>query len=137
MQYGELLSRVDYLAAEVPFRNDLVFQIIAVLIPVYFQIVLEKRLGIAQLCLLLVVLVFMGLTRGEAPQSSDLRSSVREWGRKNLSLSNSWVGRLTSRSRNNSSARKPTLVHLMDGIGWSQGCIGSATIDDCFNPIDF
>ncbi|TFK70538.1 hypothetical protein BDN72DRAFT_838760 [Pluteus cervinus] len=42
-EYGELKSKVDYLRDE---------------------IILEKRLSIAQLCLLLTVLVFMGLTRG-------------------------------------------------------------------------
>ena len=75
---------------------------------------LEKRLGIAQLCLLLAVLVFISLTRGSRTQhvhpaaasssSSVLRgvpggTSVREWGRRNLSFSGDWVSRLRSRSR--------------------------------------
>ncbi|KAG0696085.1 UNC-like C-terminal-domain-containing protein [Suillus ampliporus] len=66
-EHGELLSRVNYLAEEV---------------------ILEKRLGIAQLCLLLAVLVFIGLTRGapsiEPPQLTN--RSAREWGRHNLSF---------------------------------------------------
>ncbi|EIW81499.1 hypothetical protein CONPUDRAFT_165623 [Coniophora puteana RWD-64-598 SS2] len=80
MDHGELLERVNYLADE---------------------IVLEKRLGLAQLCLLLAVLVFMGLTRGSRTMdAADYRrilrhqantpsrsSSVREWGRRKLSLS--------------------------------------------------
>ena len=90
---------------------------------------LEKRLGIAQLCLLLLVLVFMGLTRGEArlelpPPPTNLSNSVREWGRRNLSFSNSWVGRLTIRSRSNTPVRKPPPLRLSDGIGEtpSSGC---------------
>ncbi len=76
---------------------------------------LEKRLGIAQLCLLLAVLIFMGLTRGSRMSEGDLQSllaqriadrdrrerdqertigrtgrlpnagMVREWGRRHLS----------------------------------------------------
>ncbi|KDQ34056.1 hypothetical protein PLEOSDRAFT_172263 [Pleurotus ostreatus PC15] len=93
-QYVELVHRVNYLADEV---------------------MLEKRLGIAQLCLLLAVLVFMGLTRGSRMSEGDLQSllaqriadrdrrerdrermigrtgrlpnagRVREWGRRHLS----------------------------------------------------
>ncbi|KAF9501068.1 hypothetical protein BDN71DRAFT_1407907 [Pleurotus eryngii] len=93
-QYVELMHRVNYLADEV---------------------MLEKRLGIAQLCLLLAVLVFMGLTRGSRMSEGDLQSllaqriadrdrrerdrermigragrlpnagRVREWGRRHLS----------------------------------------------------
>ncbi|KAK0185688.1 UNC-like C-terminal-domain-containing protein [Armillaria mellea] len=48
MDYRELANKVDYLSNE---------------------IILEKRLGIAQLCLLLAVLVFMGLTRGSRSES--------------------------------------------------------------------
>lgn len=66
-EHSELLSRVNHLAEEVT---------------------LEKRLGIAQLCLLLAVLVFIGLTRGapsiEHPQL--ITRSAREWGRRNLSF---------------------------------------------------
>ena len=55
------------------------------------KVILEKRLGIAQLCLLLAVLVFMGLTRG-APSIIDpqlINRSAREWGRRNLSFTGS------------------------------------------------
>ncbi|KAG2140251.1 UNC-like C-terminal-domain-containing protein [Suillus bovinus] len=69
-EHSELLSRVNHLAEEVT---------------------LEKRLGIAQLCLLLAVLVFIGLTRGapsiEPPQL--VTRSAREWGRRNLSFASS------------------------------------------------
>ncbi|KIK85962.1 hypothetical protein PAXRUDRAFT_831944 [Paxillus rubicundulus Ve08.2h10] len=71
LEHGELLSRVNYLSDE---------------------IVLEKRLGIAQLCLLLAVLVFMGFTRGapsvQQPHAA-LNRSVREWGVRNLSFGSS------------------------------------------------
>lgn len=89
---------------------------------------LEKRLGIAQLCLLLAVLVFMGLTRGSRMSEGDLQSllaqriadrdrrerdreqmigrlpnagRVREWGRRHLSsISGDWVNRFArSQSR--------------------------------------
>ncbi|KAK0449470.1 UNC-like C-terminal-domain-containing protein [Armillaria borealis] len=75
MDYRELANRVDYLSNE---------------------IILEKRLGIAQLCLLLAVLVFMGLTRGSRSESvADhgplmFRRSMREWGRRHLSFSGDW-----------------------------------------------
>lgn len=53
------------------------------------QVVFEKRLGIAQLCLLLTVLVFMGFTRG-APSVGHSRASfgrpMREWGVRSLSF---------------------------------------------------
>ncbi|KAG2126550.1 UNC-like C-terminal-domain-containing protein [Suillus clintonianus] len=67
-EHGELLSRVNYLAEEVT---------------------LEKRLGIAQLCLLLAVLVFMGLTRGAPSIEHPQLSSAKEWGRRNLSFASS------------------------------------------------
>ncbi|KAF9523411.1 UNC-like C-terminal-domain-containing protein [Crepidotus variabilis] len=70
------------------------------------EIILEKRLGVAQLCLLLAVLIFLGLTRGSrAPNSSAMSThqqllagkhirrtnngsgGLREWGRRHLSLS--------------------------------------------------
>lgn len=67
-EHGELERRFSHLADEV---------------------VLEKRLGIAQLCLLLTVLVFMALTRGSRGEtliaSSSRRDSLREWGRRHLS----------------------------------------------------
>ncbi|KAI0642933.1 UNC-like C-terminal-domain-containing protein [Trametes meyenii] len=63
------------------------------------EVVLEKRLGIAQLCLLLTVLVFMALTRGSRSEVvHPARRSVREWGRRTLSLSGGWVDRLRARS---------------------------------------
>ncbi|KAG9308814.1 UNC-like C-terminal-domain-containing protein [Chiua virens] len=70
LEQGELLSRVNYLTDEV---------------------ILEKRLGIAQLCLLLAVLVFIGLTRG-APSGQHpmpMQRSTREWGVRNLSFGSS------------------------------------------------
>lgn len=83
------------------------------------KIVLEKRLGVAQLCLLLAVLVFMGLTRGSRAEalidhgSSRLNRSVREWGGRHFRLSGSWAGRFkgknleirTSRRNSPSSSR--------------------------------
>lgn len=92
-EHFELLARVDYLTDEV---------------------VLEKRLGIAQLCLLLIVLVFMALTRGSrgetfVPSKVALRhDSLKEWGRRHLSSLSSvdWAGKLRSRSRT------PTLVSM-------------------------
>ncbi|KAL0947650.1 hypothetical protein HGRIS_013737 [Hohenbuehelia grisea] len=97
-QYEELLHRVNYLADEV---------------------VLEKRLGIAQLCLLIAVLVFMGLTRGSRAgelviqpmlsHNSASRGSIREWSRRQLNLSGDWVSRL---GRNRS--RRRSLVDLTE-----------------------
>ncbi|KAK0222162.1 UNC-like C-terminal-domain-containing protein [Armillaria fumosa] len=75
MDYRELAHKVDYLSNE---------------------IILEKRLGIAQLCLLLAVLIFMGLTRGSRSESMAehgplvFRRSMREWGRRHLSFSGDW-----------------------------------------------
>ncbi|KAJ7465023.1 hypothetical protein FB451DRAFT_1369963 [Mycena latifolia] len=92
-EYQELMRRIEYLSAEV---------------------VLEKRLGIAQLLLLLAVLVFMTLTRGSRGEpvmvpSVMSRSALRAWGRRHLSLKSlsgsgdwDWVGRLKSRSRSHS-----------------------------------
>ncbi|KAI0354816.1 hypothetical protein OH77DRAFT_1455528 [Trametes cingulata] len=77
-EHRELVSRVNHLTDEV---------------------VLEKRLGIAQLCLLLTVLVFMALTRGSRGEIvHPARSSMREWGRRTLSFSGDWVNRLRTRS---------------------------------------
>lgn len=75
------------------------------------QVVLEKRLGIAQLCLLLVVLVFIGLTRG-APSAQHppptVHRSTHESGVRNLSFGSSTDGwnllRGRSRSRTDQSA---------------------------------
>ena len=56
----ELLSKVNHLADEVRFYC----WTFHVPLKICAQVVLEKRLSIAQLCLLLTVLVFMTLTRG-------------------------------------------------------------------------
>lgn len=87
MEYGELMSRVEYLTDE---------------------IVLEKRLGAAQLCLLLAVLVFMGLTRGSRGESfiehapGQFNRSMREWGKRHLSFSGDWTNRFRSKGRSGS-----------------------------------
>ncbi|KAJ7648548.1 UNC-like C-terminal-domain-containing protein [Mycena rosella] len=100
-EYQELMRRIEFLSDE---------------------IVLEKRLGIAQLLLLLAVLVFMTLTRGSRGEAvmvpSVNRSALRAWGRRHLSLKSlsgrgddnwDWVGRLKSRSRSpKPAAPKPT-----------------------------
>ncbi|KAJ7632994.1 UNC-like C-terminal-domain-containing protein [Roridomyces roridus] len=87
-EYAELVRRVEYLSSE---------------------IVLEKRLGIAQLLLLLAVLVFMALTRGSRGEVA-MVPSMRAWGRRHLSISGEWdwVGRLKSRSRSRTPMPKPT-----------------------------
>ncbi|KLO08128.1 hypothetical protein SCHPADRAFT_880858 [Schizopora paradoxa] len=84
-EHGELLSRVNFLSDEV---------------------VLEKRLGIAQLCLLLIVLLFMFITRGSRGEAlmeamkSERHSSLREWGRRQLSnfSSGEWNSKPYTRS---------------------------------------
>ncbi|KZV67221.1 hypothetical protein PENSPDRAFT_60759 [Peniophora sp. CONT] len=58
------------------------------------DVALEKYLGVAQLCLLLAVLVFLSLTRG----AGESPAAVRAWGKRNLSLRSDWVQRLRSRS---------------------------------------
>lgn len=74
------------------------------------QVVLEKRLGIAQLCLLLAVLVFIGLTRG-APSAQHhpptVHRSTREMGVRSLSFGSSADGwnPLRGRSRSPSERR--------------------------------
>ncbi|KAI0088640.1 UNC-like C-terminal-domain-containing protein [Irpex rosettiformis] len=88
LEHSELLQRVSRLTDEV---------------------VLEKRLGIAQLCLSLAVLVVMALTRGsrtepvrtggsEGESVRSRTSSLRGWGRRTLSISGDWMNRFTSRS---------------------------------------
>lgn len=83
MDYNELLAVVEYLSDE---------------------IVLEKRLGVAQLCLLLLVLVFIALTRGSRGEpiiKHDMSTrtstypSLRELG-KHLSLSTDWFRSVSS-----------------------------------------
>ena len=77
------------------------------------QIVLEKRLGIAQLCLLLAVLVFVGLTRGSRGESfmehapGQFNRSMREWSKRHLSFSGDWTNRFKSKSRSRSVTRSP------------------------------
>lgn len=106
-EHGELERRFSHLADEV---------------------VLEKRLGIAQLCLLLTVLVFMALTRGSRGEtliaSSSRRDSLREWGRRHLSsLSGREWTRFGGRTRSptptpknpNVKNLKPTTVIRDDG----------------------
>ncbi|CCM03729.1 uncharacterized protein FIBRA_05875 [Fibroporia radiculosa] len=67
------------------------------------EVLLEKRLGIAQLCLLLAVLVFLALTRGSRGEHYRVPAlgrplTMRDWGRRTLSLSGDWVNRFRSRS---------------------------------------
>lgn len=85
VDYAQLASRVEHLSEE---------------------ILLEKRLGVAQLCLMLAVLVFMGLTRGSRGESIVItgQNSMREWGRRHLSLSGDW----TTRFRRRSSVSRPS-----------------------------
>jgi hypothetical protein len=66
---------------------------------------MEKRLSIAQLLLLLVVLVFMALTRGSRGDESLMEHApwlMRHWGRRHLSFSGDWMSKLTGRSRSGS-----------------------------------
>ncbi|KAF8158431.1 UNC-like C-terminal-domain-containing protein [Crassisporium funariophilum] len=94
MEYGDLISRIESLSEEV---------------------VLEKRLGVAQLCLLLAVLVFVGLTRGSRAETLiehgpvRFNKSMREWGKRHFSLSSDWTNRFTGRNAtaglNNSRSR--------------------------------
>lgn len=85
IEHIELMAKVNHLADEV---------------------VLEKRLGIAQLCLLLAVLVFMVFTRGSRGEhvhrvsGSGRPMMARDWGRRTLSLSIS--GDLLNRFRGRS-----------------------------------
>jgi hypothetical protein len=86
---------------------------------------MEKRLGIAQLCLLLASLLFMGLTRGSRGEtfmahapSSVFRKSVRDWSRRNLNFSGDWVGRFRSQSRSpNPTPREGSPVRILESKG--------------------
>ncbi|KAI0076728.1 hypothetical protein K474DRAFT_1200703 [Panus rudis PR-1116 ss-1] len=74
------------------------------------EVILEKRLGIAQLCLLLAVLVFMALTRGSRSEvfhnvSRTRASSMRDWGKRTFSFSGDWVNKLRSPGRTSDLAR--------------------------------
>ncbi|KAL1659297.1 UNC-like C-terminal-domain-containing protein [Schizophyllum commune] len=68
--YDELISKVNYLSDEV---------------------ILEKRLSIAQLCLLLAVLIFLATTRGSNVDVVHPSPAMRAWGRRKLSMSGHWV----------------------------------------------
>ena len=72
------------------------------------QVVLEKRLGIAQLCLLLAVLLFIGLTRGASAQYSPpaMHRSTRAWGVRNLSFGSNADGWNPLRRRSRSPAEE-------------------------------
>ncbi|KAF9478205.1 hypothetical protein BDN70DRAFT_880260 [Pholiota conissans] len=93
-EYVDLVLRVEHLSEE---------------------IVLEKRLGVAQLCLLLAVLVFMGLTRGSRAEamidhsSSRLNKSVREWSERHLRLSGNWTGRFKGKNLEIQTGRRNSL----------------------------
>ncbi|TFK27675.1 hypothetical protein FA15DRAFT_701676 [Coprinopsis marcescibilis] len=79
IDYGQLVSRVEHLSDE---------------------ILLEKRLGFTQLCLMLAVLVFMGLTRGSRrePIVVSVPRSMREWSKRHLSFSGDWTSRFRRKS---------------------------------------
>ncbi|EMD39615.1 hypothetical protein CERSUDRAFT_150222 [Gelatoporia subvermispora B] len=66
------------------------------------EVILEKRLGIAQLCLLLAIIVFMVMTRGSRGEPVHVRlakpSAMRDWGRRTLSFSGELVNKFRSRS---------------------------------------
>ncbi|TEB39971.1 hypothetical protein FA13DRAFT_1619057 [Coprinellus micaceus] len=86
IDYNQLRSKLDHIGEE---------------------ILLEKRLGVVQLCLLLAVLIFMGLTRGSRGESIVVNSapvSMREWGRRHLRLSGDW-NRFMRRSTSGSPVR--------------------------------
>ena len=109
MEYKELVTRVEYLSDEV--RNKRFLSLHLSLKSDHMpQIILEKRIGIAQLCLLMIVLIFMGLTRGSRTEHVPGSNSVREWGRRHLSLSGDWRSRFTSRGRSTSTDRPVPLA---------------------------
>ncbi|EAU86202.2 hypothetical protein CC1G_03413 [Coprinopsis cinerea okayama7 len=85
IEYNQLVSRVEHLSEE---------------------ILLEKRLGVAQLCLMLAVLIFMGLTRGSRGEAIVVNgpTSMREWGKRHLSLSGDWTSRFRRKSNAGHSA---------------------------------
>ncbi|KNZ78259.1 hypothetical protein J132_01238 [Termitomyces sp. J132] len=86
IELGELIRRVESLRGEIE---------------------MEKRVGVAQVCLLAAVLVFMGLTRGSrgdqgavgtAPLAGTPRKQgMREWGKRLSSLSGDWRFRRTKK----------------------------------------
>ncbi|KAL1733482.1 UNC-like C-terminal-domain-containing protein [Schizophyllum commune] len=100
--YDELISKVNYLSDEV---------------------ILEKRLSIAQLCLLLAVLVFLAMTRGSNVDVVHPSPAMRAWGRRKLSMSGHWVmdrlrnARLVISTRPRApSLRTPTRRHMNGGL---------------------
>jgi hypothetical protein len=68
------------------------------------KVTLEKRLGIAQLFLLLIVLIFIALTRGSRGEAititaSGRRDSLKAWGRRQLSgFGSDWTSKFRNRS---------------------------------------
>jgi hypothetical protein len=68
-EHGKLVSQVEHLAHEV---------------------LMEKRLGVAQLLLLVAVLVFMGLTRGSRGEPIRLSRASAAW-HKGIRSSGEWV----------------------------------------------
>ncbi|PPQ86428.1 hypothetical protein CVT26_011429, partial [Gymnopilus dilepis] len=101
MEYGELISRIEYLSEE---------------------ITLEKRLGVAQLLLLLAVLIFMGLTRGSraetpspTPALASNRQRLREWGRRHFRLSGDWDWRFGRKKESGSGTESDTRTERVPG----------------------
>lgn len=100
MDYGQLMAQIEHLSEE---------------------IILEKRLGVAQLCLLLAVLIFMGLTRGsrgeppfmEAAAPARINKSMREWGRRHLSFSGDWTNRFKRKNRGVDASRSRSPSRLV------------------------
>ncbi|KIY52441.1 hypothetical protein FISHEDRAFT_69860 [Fistulina hepatica ATCC 64428] len=113
-EYARLSTRVDYLSNE---------------------IILEKRLSIAQLCLLVTLLVFMGLTRGSRGMSHApirIEKSMRDWGRRQLSMSGRWVVSRFSRSGTPEPSTTPIPVMPADSdepavLGGSNGASSSSS----------
>jgi hypothetical protein len=70
---------------------------------------MEKRLGVAQLCLLLAVLIFMGLTRGSRGPVIEDR---QHWRSTLKSLSGDWRRPRPMESKDSSVlTRKHSLIH--------------------------
>ncbi|KAN0101242.1 hypothetical protein V8E55_001226 [Tylopilus felleus] len=72
LEHGKLLSRVNYLTDEV----TTILIHLGLRITEVAQIVLEKRVGIAQLCLLLAVLLYRSRTWCSCATSSSDHASV-------------------------------------------------------------
>lgn len=88
MEHAQLLQRIDYLSDE---------------------IIMEKRLGVAQLCLLLAVLVFMGLTRGSRGPIFEDR---RHWRSTLKSLSGDWRRPRLNESRDSRTPREGRPIEI-------------------------